>query len=257
MKLSVVTSVRNRVDCVAQAVESVQAQTWPEVQHLVVDGASTDGTTQLLQAVLPAGTRLVSEPDKGIYDGINKGIALAEGEVIGLLHSDDTFADPDVLRDVAMAFEQRPDLDMVYGDVAFVDPKDPGRITRFYSSRKFRPELLRRGWIPAHTSVFLRRRVFERNGLYCTDYRIAGDFEYMVRIFRDPVLTWQYLPRTLVHMRPGGASTAGLRATWRLNREVLRACRANGLHTHLGLLLLRYPLKLMEFLRPRPGARRG
>lgn len=251
MKLTVVTTVRNRLACVAKAVDSVTCQTWPDVQHVVVDGASTDGTTQLLQSILSEKARLICEPDTGIYDGINKGIARSDGEVIGLLHSDDAFADADVLADVARVFESKPELDMVYGDVAFIDPKKPGRFIRFYSSRHFRPELLRRGWIPAHTSVFLRRRVFDRHGLYRTDYRIAGDFEFMARIFQDPSLTWQYLPRTMVHMRPGGASTAGLRATLKLNLEVLRACRENGLRTHLGVLLMRYPLKLMEFLRPR------
>jgi glycosyltransferase involved in cell wall biosynthesis len=257
MMLSVVTAVRNRLGCVAKAVESVNAQTWHPVQHVVVDGASTDGTTELLQSILPRDACLICEPDAGIYDGINKGIARSDGEVVGLLHSDDTFADPDVLRDVARAFEAQPDLDMVYGDIAFIDPEHPGRFIRYYSSRHFRPELLRQGWIPAHTSVFLRRRVFDRHGLYRTDYKIAGDFEFMARIFQDPGLNWQYLPRTMVHMRPGGASTAGLGATWRLNREVLRACRENGLQTHLGVLLMRYPRKVTEFLRPKLGAGRG
>jgi glycosyltransferase involved in cell wall biosynthesis len=253
MKVTVVTSVRNRVDCIAAAVDSVKAQTWPQVEHVVIDAASTDGTSELLRSILPPQACLVCEPDRGIYDGINKGIGRSSGEIVGLLHSDDTFADPDVLRDVARVFQDRPELDMVYGDVAFIDPKDPARVIRLYSSRHFKPALLRRGWIPAHTSVFLRRRVFERHGLYRTDYRIAGDFEYLARIFQDPQLIWHYLPRLMVRMRPGGASSAGLRAAWTLNRELLRACRENGLQTHWGILLMRYPRKLMEFLVPRLG----
>lgn len=247
MKISIVTAVYNRVDCIRRAVDSVNHQTWGDIQHVVVDGASTDGTRELLKTILPATALFISEPDRGIYDAINKGISRSDGDVIGLLHSDDVFADAQVLSKVALAFEQDPSLDMLYGDIDFYDAAQPGRRTRVYSSRRFTPERLASGWMPAHTSVFLRRRVFERHGLYRTDYRIAGDFEYMARIFRDRKIKTLYLPEIMVHMRTGGASTAGWRSTLTLNREVLRACRENGIRTSWLRLLSRYPEKLLEF----------
>jgi len=248
LKVSIVTAVYNRVDCIARAVDSVRRQSWPAVQHVIIDGASVDGTRELLQSVLTEDALFISEPDRGIYDAINKGIQRCSGEVIGLLHSDDVFASDEIVRIVAEAFEKNSDLDVLYGDVAFFDSQKPDHCIRFYSSSRFKPELLAWGWMPAHTSVFMRKRVFDRNGLYRTDYRIAGDFEYMTRIFADPALEWRYLAQVMVHMRTGGASTSGWRSALTINREILRACRENGLSTNWLKLMLRYPRKLLEFI---------
>ncbi len=249
LRVSVVTVVRNRVDCIARAICSLQSQTWADVQHVVVDGGSTDGTVEVVRDMLPKDARWVSEPDRGIYDALNKGIAMCDGDLIGLLHSDDTFADSGVLETVARTFEQHPEVDIIYGDVAFFDAQDPTRCVRLYDSSRFRPSLLAWGWMPAHPSVFMRRRLIERHGSYRTDFRIAGDFEFLARVFSDPTLAWRYLPLVMVHMRTGGASTAGMRATLTLNREILRACRDIGIQTNLLKLMLRYPLKLRELTR--------
>ncbi len=225
----------------------MQQQTHPDVEHVVIDGGSTDGTLQLLHECLHDGTLLVSEPDRGIYDAINKGIACSSGEIVGLLHSDDVYANDFILADVADIFAD-PEIDAVYGDVAFFRPAAPEKLVRRYRSDRFSPERLAWGWVPAHTALFLRRRVFEQYGLYKIDYKIASDYDFMARIFRAKLIRSKYLPTVLVHMRIGGVSTGGWRNTLLLNQEVLRACRENGIKTNMLKILSKYPLKIMEFL---------
>ena len=247
MNISIITAVFNRSSTIVQAVKSVQQQTHPEVEHVVIDGASTDGTLQLLHECLHDGAILVSELDCGIYDAINKGIVRSSGEIIGLMHSDDVYANKHVLADVADIFADA-EIDAVYGDVAFFRPSTPEKLVRRYRSDRFNPERLAWGWVPAHTALFLRRRVFEQYGFYKINYKIASDYEFMARIFRSKVIRSKYLPNVLVHMRIGGVSTGGWRNTVLLNQEVLRACRENGIKTNMLKILSKYPLKIMEFL---------
>lgn len=247
MNISIITAVFNRSSTIVKAVKSVQQQTHPEVEHVVIDGASTDGTLQLLHECLHDDAILVSELDCGMYDAINKGIVRSSGEIIGLMHSDDVYANKHVLADVADIFAD-PEIDAVYGDVAFFRPSTPGKLVRRYRSDLFNPERLAWGWVPAHTALFLRRRVFEQYGFYKINYKIASDYEFMARIFRSKVIRSKYLPNVLVHMRIGGVSTGGWRNTVLLNQEVLRACRENGIKTNMLKILSKYPLKIMEFL---------
>ena len=248
MNISIITAVFNRSSTIVQAVKSVQQQTYPEVEHVVIDGASTDGTLQLLHECLHDDAILVSELDCGMYDAINKGIVRSSGEIIGLMHSDDVYANKHVLADVADIFADA-EIDAVYGDVAFFRPSNSEKLVRRYRSDLFNPERLAWGWVPAHTALFLRRRVFEQYGFYKINYKIASDYEFMARIFRSKVIHSKYLPRVLVHMRIGGVSTGGWRNTVLLNQEVLRACRENGIKTNMLKILSKYPLKIMEFLR--------
>jgi glycosyltransferase involved in cell wall biosynthesis len=247
VNISIITAVFNRSSTIVQAVKSVQQQTYPEIEHVVIDGASTDGTLQLLHECLHDDAILVSELDCGMYDAINKGIVRSSGEIIGLMHSDDVYANKHVLADVADIFAD-PEIDAVYGDVAFFRPSTPGKLVRRYRSDLFNPERLAWGWVPAHTALFLRRRVFEQYGFYKINYKIASDYEFMARIFRSKVIRSKYLPNVLVHMRIGGVSTGGWRNTVLLNQEVLRACRENGIKTNMLKILSKYPLKIMEFL---------
>jgi glycosyltransferase involved in cell wall biosynthesis len=247
VNISIITAVFNRSSTIVQAVKSVQQQTHPDVEHVVIDGASTDGTLQLLHECLHDGAILVSEPDCGMYDAINKGIVRSSGDIIGLMHSDDVYANKHVLADVADIFADS-EIDAVYGDVAFFRSSNPAKLVRRYRSDVFNPERLAWGWVPAHTALFLRRRIFEQYGFYKTNYKIASDYEFMARIFRTKVIRSKYLPNVLVHMRIGGVSTGGWRNTVILNQEVLRACRENGIKTNMLKILSKYPLKIMEFL---------
>lgn len=247
MKISVITVSFNSVRTLGDTLESVAAQTHLEVEHIVVDGASTDGTLKIIERYGEHVALLISEPDQGIYDAMNKGLRLATGEVIGFLNADDVYADSGVVERVS-AIMAEDDLDALFGDAEFVNPDRPNQPVRRYRSERFRPERIAWGWMPAHPALFLRRRVYESYGLFRTDYRIAGDFEYCARIFHKNTLLYRSLPETLVRMRIGGISTSGWRNTVLLNREVLRACRENGIDTNILKIFSKYPAKLLEFL---------
>lgn len=246
--ISIITVTFNAAHTLAGTLESVATQTCPEVEHIVVDGASTDDTLMVVEQHGRHVGKLISEPDQGIYDAMNKGLRLATGDVIGFLNADDVYADTGVLARVAAIMEAEG-LDALYGDAEFVSPDRPDRPLRRYRSDRFRPDRIAWGWMPAHPALFLRREVFDRFGMFRTDYRIAGDFELVARIFHGGTLRYRHLPEVLVRMRTGGISTGGWRNTVLLNREVLRACRDNGIPTSLLKILSKYPVKLLEFLR--------
>ena len=248
MKISIITVSFNAARTIADTLESVAAQTHPEIEHIVVDGASTDSTLEIIQRHRKHISRLISEPDQGIYDAMNKGLVSATGEIIGFLNADDVYADNGVLERVS-AIMAKDDLDALFGDAEFVSPTRPNQPLRRYRSERFRPERIAWGWMPAHPALFLRRSVYERFGKFRTDYRIAGDFELVARIFHGGTLAYRHVPEVLVRMRTGGISTGGWRNTLLLNREVLRACRENGIPTSLPKILSKYPAKLLEFLR--------
>lgn len=227
MKLSIITAVYNRETTVAQAIASVAAQSYSDVEHLIIDGASTDNTMVAVWRLARDGMRVISEPDRGIYDALNKGIRAATGEVVGLMHSDDFFAHDRVLENVAIAFE-RTGADAVYGDLDYVAAADTSRVIRHWRSGEFAPQRLARGWMPPHPTLFVRRDAMLRLGLYDTDYRIAADYEAVLRWFGKGGLSLAYVPEVLVKMRVGGESNRSLERILRKSREDYRALRTNG-----------------------------
>ncbi len=246
MKISIVTVAFNAARTIADTLQSVAAQTHRDVEHIVVDGTSSDGTLEIVARHGSHIARLVSEPDKGIYDAMNKGLGLATGEIIGFLNADDVYADDGVLERVAGIMAGN-DLDALFADAEFMNPTGRARPIRRYRSDRFCPERIAWGWMPAHPTLFLRRGVYERFGNFRIDYRIAGDFELVARIFHRGTLKYQHVPEVWVRMQTGGISTGGWRNTLLLNREVLRACRENGIRTSLPKILSKYPAKLLEF----------
>ena len=246
MKVTIVTACYNAESTIADTLQSVAKQTCDDLEHIVIDGASTDRTLDVVKQHALRTAHVRSEPDRGVYDAMNKGLAVASGDVIGFLNADDVYADQHVLSRV-MTVMEREGLDALLGDVEFFKPDNPTRTLRRYRSAQFRPGRIAWGWMPAHPALFLHRRVYERFGLFRTDYRIAGDFEYCARIFRDNTLVYRSLPETLVRMRTGGISTGGWRNTVLLNREVLRACRENGIDTNMLKIFSKYPAKMLEF----------
>jgi len=248
MKISVVTAVYNRASTIGHTIDSVASQSYSDAEHIIIDGGSRDGTLDVIERSQNARMIVRSEPDKGIYDALNKGIERAKGDIIGVLHSDDLFAGPGVLEKIAQLFDD-PSLDAVYADAAFFNPGKPGKIVRRYDSSRFTPEKIAGGWIPAHTTLFLRRRVFERFGLYRIDYKIAADFEFIARIFSSGTLKAVYVPEVWVQMQMGGISTGGLQSKILLNREVMRACRENNIRTNYAKILSKYPAKLFDYLK--------
>lgn len=246
MKFSIITVCYNSAQTIEDALRSVATQTWPDIEHILVDGGSRDGTLAIVERYRQSLSKVISEPDHGIYDAMNKGLHAATGDVIGFLNADDFYAHADVLGDVAKLMN-REHLDALFGDVEFFRPEKPALAVRRYSSGHFRPERIAWGWMPAHPALFLRREVFQRVGPFRTDYRIAGDFEFVARAFWRQSLRYRHLPKVLVRMRTGGISTGGWRNTLILNREVLRACRENGIPTNMLKILSKYPAKLLEY----------
>lgn len=247
MKISIITVSYNSAATIAETLKSVATQTHNAVEHIVIDGASKDDTLAVVREHGRHVANIQSEPDRGIYDAMNKGVGLASGEIVGLLNADDHYAHHQVLATVAQTFHD-PSIDLVLGDVAFFRPGRPERLIRRYSAKKFEPKRLAWGWMPPHPGLFARRDVYQRVGPFRIDYRIAGDFEWIVRAFGLRPIQYKHLPEILVHMRTGGISTGGWRNTLLLNKEVMRACRENGLSTNWAKLLSRYPAKILEFV---------
>lgn len=232
IKISVVTAVFNGEKTIAQAIESVLSQRYPAVESVVIDGASRDATLPILETYRPRIGKLISEPDKGIYDALNKGIRHATGDVVGFLHADDLFEDEDVLARVAAAFED-PGVDAVYGDLVYVRHDNVEQIIRYWKSGSYDQAALARGWMPPHPTFYARRAVYERLGGFDTRYRIAADYDSILRFLAVGKIRAVYIPEVLVRMRAGGISNRSLRTILRKSREDYRAIR----HNQLGGLL--------------------
>ncbi len=217
MKISVITATFNSAQTLARALCSVASQSWPDVEHIVVDGASTDETLAIVAKLGERVAKTVSEPDRGIYDALNKGVHLATGDIIGFLHSDDEFAGPEVLSWVAAEFAD-PAVHAVYGDLAYVSA-DGTRVIREWRARDFAARKLARGWMPPHPALYLHRSLYEKLGGFDETFRIAADYEFIMRVFTQPYLVWRYVPRTFVCMRFGGASNRSLGNILRKSRE--------------------------------------
>ena len=249
MKVSIITVAFNSAATIAHCMQSVLDQSYSNIEYIVVDGLSKDNTLNIVREFEPlfAGKmRWISENDNGIYDAMNKGLHMATGDVVGILNSDDFFTDNDVIEKVAQAFTDDK-IDAVYGDVHFVRETNLSRCVRYYSSAGFRPWWLRFGIMPAHPSFYARKEVFQKAGLYKTDYKIGGDFEMMVRLFKRFDIKTKCLPMVFVTMRMGGASTKNVGSRLTLLREDTRACRENGVYTHPLLICLKYFYKVLEF----------
>ena len=247
MKISIITVCYNSAQTISLTLESVREQTHDAIEHIVIDGGSSDETLAVVAREGKHVAKLVSEPDRGIYDAMNKGIEIATGDVIAFLNADDYYHDVTVLERVAKVMQEER-LDALYGDVEFFRSTRPDGVARRYNSGRFSAGALSWGWMPAHPALFVRRTLFKRFGGFRVDYRIAGDFEFVARVFQHGQLRHRHLSAVLVRMKLGGASTGGWRATVELNRAMMRACRANAVPTNWFKLMLRYPFKGWEFL---------
>ena len=243
MKVSIITVSYNSARTIRATIESVLSQDYPNLEYLIVDGGSTDGTVAILGAYADRITRWVSEKDEGMYDAMNKGIAMATGDVIGILNSDDTYMTNYVVSKMMQALTAAQ-ADVVFADLILVDQHHPEKVLRYYDSGNFKPSKFRYGWMPAHPTVFIRKPIYDAVGPFVTDYKIAADYEMLIRVLAVHAASYCYVAKPIVRMRSGGASTAGWSRNWILNQEIVRACRANGIQTNMGLLLLKIPAKL-------------
>lgn len=248
MKITIVTTTYNSASTLRDTMESVLAQTHKDIEYWVIDGGSEDDTLGLIKEYEPrfdGRMKWISEPDNGLYDALNKGISRATGDVVGILNSDDFYTSPTVLEQVAAGFSDG--VDAVYGDIHFVRPSDLGKCVRYYSSKLFRPWALRFGFMPAHPSFYVRREVYERCGGYALDYKLAADYDMMVRLLYKEKIRCKYLPVDMVTMRTGGMSTKNVRNRLLLTKEDVKACRRYGLYSNFLMCSCKYAVKLFEF----------
>jgi glycosyltransferase involved in cell wall biosynthesis len=207
--ISIITAVRNRADTIGGAVLSIRTQGYESIEHIIIDGASSDGTVDQILSITENNNHscvIVSEPDNGVYDAINKGIRISTSDVIGLLHSDDVFAEPNTITKVMNVFEADPNVDIVYGDLLIID-HDLQKPIRYWKTGEFHIGKLQKGWMPPHPTLFLRKRVFDEYGMYDTSFRVSADYDFTLRIFKSGTLNTHYIPEVMVHMRSGGLSS--------------------------------------------------
>lgn len=248
MKVSIITVSYNSVTTIGDTLRSVLEQTYKNIEYLIIDGGSTDGTLDIIRHYEPkfkGRLKWTSEKDHGIYDAMNKGIERATGDVVGILNSDDYFTNHDVISRFITAFDDSA-VDAVYGDIHFIHVEEPNKCVRYYSSKLFRPLWLRFGFMPAHPSFYIRRKFYEKAGGYKTDYKIGSDYEMMVRLFHKHKIRSKYIHMDFVTMRTGGASTRNLNSRLTLIKEDVRACRDNGLYTNTLMICTKFLFKIFE-----------
>jgi glycosyltransferase involved in cell wall biosynthesis len=246
MKISVITVSFNSVSTIERCIHSVKSQTYKNVEYIIVDGQSQDGTVEIVNRHKNFVDIFISEQDAGIYDAMNKGIALSTGDVIAFLNSDDIYAGNWVLSEVADAFSVS-ELDAVFGNLSYFNFSSPHKVTRVYRSPKNPPSALSWGIMPAHPTLFLSRKIFANFGVFDSSFKIAGDFDLIARIFKSNTLRYKNLHKVMVKMQLGGVSTAGIRSTILLNKEIYRSCRNNLISTSYLKLCSRYFKKVLEY----------
>jgi glycosyltransferase involved in cell wall biosynthesis len=250
-QISIITVTRNSADTLVETLQSLYSQSLfqqGEVEHIVIDGDSTDQTLEILKKYSSNITTLVSEPDDGIYDAMNKGIALAHSNIIGILNSDDVYETPSILENVAKVMNLK-NIDLVYADLVYFKSDAPKKITRRYRSNFFRLDKFSYGLMPAHPTIFVRRSVYENLGVFDSTFRIAGDFDWLARVFKSNSVSILYIPEVFLRMRTGGQSSSNLRGLIIKNREILRSCTKNKISTSYLKICLRFFGKALESFR--------
>lgn len=246
MKISLITVSYNSAATIQTTLDSVAAQGYADLEYIIVDGGSKDATLGLVDHYPDLVTACISEPDQGIYDAMNKGVLRATGDVVGILNSDDFYLSDHVLHEVAALFSADPELEVVLGDVDFVNNDDLNQPVRRYLTGNFKPWMFRFGFMPPHPAVFVRKSAYDRVGLYKLGYKIAADFDLLTRLLLVDRAMYQIANKTWVRMRTGGASTNGLKSNLISTKEMLRSLKENGIYSNVFFLLLRLPIKYIR-----------
>jgi glycosyltransferase involved in cell wall biosynthesis len=247
MRVSIITVVRDNQGTIKNAIDSVLNQTYKNIEYIIIDGASTDGTVEIIQSFESKITKFISEPDKGLYDAMNKGINLATGDVVGILNSDDFYIDEFVIEKVVKEFKEKQ-VDSVYADLVYVNPEDLDKTIRYYDSSNFNPKKFAYGWTPAHPTFFVKKEAYKKYGLFRTDLKIAADFDILARLLFIHKISYSYMREVLVKMRIGGVSTS-FSSIWINNIEQLQVCRDNNIDTNIFKILSKYPRKILGYFK--------
>lgn len=248
MKLSIITVVYNNKRTIENAIQSVLNQSFKNIEYIIIDGKSVDGTIDIINSYKDKISYFISETDKGIYDAMNKGIALASGDVIGILNSDDLYADNDVLKDVMGYFQADEKLDILYGDLVYVNADDINKVVRKWTSKKYYKKFFEHGNVPPHPALFVKKSVYNECGLFNVNYKLAADYDFMLRIFKKLEFSSQYIPRLMVRMRLGGATNKSLLNIINGNKEILNLWKGNNLKAPLLLMPFRLYKRLTQFI---------
>jgi glycosyltransferase involved in cell wall biosynthesis len=226
LKVSIITVCFNSEKTIYDTLKSVSNQTGVQIEHIIVDGASKDATLAIVKQ-FPNVTKVISEPDKGIYDAMNKGIAMATGDIIGTLNADDFYVANTVLKTVVEVFTQNAEVDATYADLVYVGENDTDKIVRFWKSQSYQKGLFKNGWMPAHPTFFAKKSVYEKFGFFRLDFKIAADFELLFRLLECHQIKVQYIPKVLVKMRLGGTTNKSIKNIWIQNREMIATLKSS------------------------------
>ena len=252
MKISIITVVYNNVKEIKSAIESVITQDYSHIEHIIIDGGSTDGTIEIIKEYLDKVSVFISEPDKGIYDALNKGVLCASGDVVAILHSDDKFCNTHICSKILKHMDETS-AEFCFSDMVIVD-NFSGKILRYYMAGYFKKWMFRIGWMPPHPTCFIKRSLFDEFGLYSTDYKIAGDFDLLVRFFYGREIKWSYLDQISIKMSSGGVSNSGWQSKKLIFNEIKRSLKSNGVWSLSIFQLIRYIIRLLEvIIKPRKG----
>lgn len=248
IKVSIITATYNSAHGIEACLDSILSQDYKNIECLIIDGQSKDQTLEIVskKKINNSCINIVSEFDEGIYDALNKGIALASGELIGFVHSDDLLASSKVISELVSKI-QTENLDGVYGDLQYVDKINTNKIIRFWKSCEFNSNLLRKGWMPAHPTLILKKEVYLKHGVFNKSFKIAADYDFMLRIFKDTKLKFGYLPKVVIKMRVGGASNGSLKNIIKKSKEDYRAICSNNIGGFI-TLILKNTSKIKQFL---------
>ena len=244
MNVSIITVCYNSVSTIEDTINSIGAQDYPQIEHIIIDGDSTDGTQRVIEKYKNRIQQFISEPDEGIYDAMNKGIELATGDVIGILNSDDVYSNSSVISKVMASFVEN-DAQAVYADLEYVDKDDLSKVIRYWKSREYVTGDFYHGWMPAHPTFFLKKSCYIEYGHYLTDFRISADYELMLRMIEKHQIRTSYLPESIVKMRVGGESNVSLKNRWKANREDRKAWLVNDMKPG-PLTLIKKPIKKID-----------
>jgi len=254
MKVSIITITYNSAATVEDTLRSVVNQDYPNIEYLIIDGKSKDNTLQIVDKYKDKITKVVSEKDKGLYDALNKGIALASGEIVGMLHSDDLYASNQVISDIVKTFESNPEAEGVYADLVFVDRNDINKITRTWESGDYEEGDFLNGWMPPHPTFFVRKECYERFGGFNTTLRLSADYELMLRMIHKNKIKLAYLPKVVVKMRMGGVSNVSFFVRLKANIEDKMAWKLNGIKPGIFTRFLKPASKIMQYFKKVPIA---
>ena len=243
--VSVVTVCYNAADTIKDTIESVLSQTYSNIEYIIVDGASTDNTMHIVSQYGNRIASVISEPDGGIYDAMNKGLTVATGDLVGILNSDDFYSNSEVVSQIAGVFAHT-NSDIVYGNLVYVAKSNLSRIVRNYNSERFKAWMLRFGWMPPHPATFIKMAIYKKFGMYSTDYKTGADYEMFVRLLLVNNVSCTFIKMTIVTMRMGGVTSSGLSSYINTSKEMVRAIRGNGFYTNIFFILMRLPVKVFE-----------